>query len=209
MISMRRLKNCIIIGGMNFLSLFLKVKKETIDSNLANNKKAWDKYVSGLKYIENQPQLTDIKYGQETSFFTKKISGGLPLSASFNSCEIIAVQNALIALGVYKNPQIFPYLIASFEKKGAVLKGYFGTAPRCIIKFLKNNKIEIKKLKPDVPNFGKTPVQILMYQNDSKITSGIHTICILSDNGQPHFLNGKPEKNSIPILLLSLSRREP
>lgn len=205
----RRIKNFIIIGGMNFLSLFFKVNQATVNSNLAENKKAWDKYISGLKYIENQPQLTDIKYGQDTPFFAKKITGNLPLNASFNSCEIIAVQNALVALGVYKNPKNFPDLIAFFEKKGAILKGYFGTAPKSIIKFLKGNEIEIKKLKPIDRNFGKTPVQILIYQNGQKITSGIHTICIISNNNQTHFLNGTPEKNSIPILLMSLSKHTP
>lgn len=203
----RRIKNCIIVGGMNFLSLFSRIKKETITSNYLSNKKAWDKYVSGLKYIDNQPSLTDIKYGQYSSCLSKMIFNDISLNASFNSCEVIAVQNALIALGLEKNPINFPELISFFEKKGTVLKGYFGTAPVAIKKYLKSKQIKIKKLPAIEENFASSPVQILIYQNGQKITSGIHTICIISENGKPRFLNGKPSKYGVPILLLSLSKR--
>ena len=203
--STRRLKNFIIVHGMNFLSLFTKAKKEMVDFHLAENRRAWGNYAPGLKYIEIQNKLTDIKYGQETPWLTKKISGGTPINAAFNSCEVIALFNALIALGIEKNTDSFPELLSLFERKGAVLRGYFGTAPKAIKKYLKSHNILIKKIAPLSENFGKTKVQILIYQNGAKITSGVHTICIVSENGKPRFLNGKPNEDSVPLLLWNLS----
>ncbi len=95
---LRRLKNFIIIHGMNFLSLFSRIKKETVVSHLAENQKTWGKYASGLKYIEKQSELSNLFYGQECSRYSLKIANGTPLTAAFNACEIIAIQNALIAL---------------------------------------------------------------------------------------------------------------
>lgn len=185
----RRIKNFIIIHGMNFLSLFSKTKRGVIDFHLAENRRAWGNYAPGLKYIEIQNKLTDISYGK--------------YKANYNACEVIAVQNALIALGLEHDTEGFPYLLAHFERKGSILKGFFGTAPKAIVKYLKNKGVAIEKLTPVTSNLGKTSVQILIYQNGSKITSGIHTICILGSK-TPIFLNGRPGDDSVLLRLYSL-----
>lgn len=203
---LRRLKNFIIIHGMNFLSLFSRIKKETVVSHLAENQKTWGKYASGLKYIEKQSELSNLFYGQECSRYSLKIANGTPLTAAFNACEIIAIQNALIALGIEHSLQNFPDKISHFEKKGNVLKGYFGTAPRAVKKYLKERQVTIQTLVASKENIGSTPVQILFFQNGRKITSGIHTICITNTNGITTYLNGKPNEESVPLLLLSLAK---
>lgn len=185
----RRIKNFIIIHGMNFLSHFSRAKREVVDFHLAENRRAWGNYAPGLKYIEIQNKLTDISYGK--------------YKADYNACEVIAVQNALIALGLEHDTEGFPYLLADFERKGSILKGFLGTAPKAIVKYLKNKGVAIEKLTPVTSNLGKTSVQILIYQNGSKITSGIHTICILGSN-TPIFLNGRPDDDSVLLRLYSL-----
>ncbi|MCQ2535622.1 MAG: hypothetical protein MJ110_01485 [Lachnospiraceae bacterium] len=184
-----RIKNFIIIHGMNFLSHLPRLKREMVDFHLAENRRAWGNYAPGLKYIEIQNKLTDISYGK--------------YKADYNACEVIAVQNALIALGLEHDTEGFPYLLAEFERKGSILKGFFGTAPKAIVKYLKNKGVAIEKLTPVTSNLGKTSVQILIYQNGSKITSGIHTICILGSN-TPIFLNGRPGDDSVLLRLYSL-----
>ena len=185
----RRIKNFIIIHGMNFLSHFSKARRGVIDFHLAENRRAWGNYAPGLKYIEIQDKLTDISYGK--------------YKADYNACEVIAVQNALIALGLEHDTEGFPYLLADFERKGSILKGFLGTAPKAIVKYLKNKGVAIEELTPVTSNLGKTSVQILIYQNGSKITSGIHTICILGSN-TPIFLNGRPGDDSVLLRLYSL-----
>lgn len=184
-----RIKNFIIIHGMNFLSHLPRLKREMIDFHLAENRRAWGNYAPGLKYIEIQNKLTDISYGK--------------YKANYNACEVIAVQNALIALGLEHDTEGFPYLLADFERKGSILKGFLGTAPKAILKYLKKRGVAIEKLTPVTSNLGKTSVQILIYQNGSKITSGIHTICILGSNN-PIFLNGRPGDDSVLLRLYSL-----
>lgn len=200
----RWFKNCIIVGGMNFLSLFSKIKKETISQNLQNNKKAWGEYASGLKYIENQSELTSLTYGQKNPHYEKKMNA--PFTAAYNSCEIIAFQNALISLGLENDSLNFPEKIATFEKNGNIRRGYFGTAPFALKKQFHSRGVITKKLKAIPENYGKTAVQLLMFQNGKKITSGIHTVCIISEGQNVRFLNGMPDKDSVPILLWSLSK---
>lgn len=124
---------------------------------------------SNGKYIEHQNQMERLIYGKQKNYLSKGFLNGRPLTGKENTCEVIAVYNALTSLGqdsdnfLQKNNKTdiinseensildktmgFVELLHYFEKNGIALNGYFGTSPRALIRFFKKHSYTIKVLK--------------------------------------------------------------
>lgn len=158
----------------------------TIQQHLVHNRERWLEYLKEKEdilfeegYIEKQEILTDMYYG-----FCKE-----SLSANYNSCEIIALYNALYAVngGVADPKYDFPELIAQIEGRGACLKGYFGTSPIVLEEYIKDEGYDYKTLQGDDARDEKKLYElqteydtyiVTAYNDKIDITEAIHTMCI-------------------------------
>ena len=116
-------------------------------------------------YIENQHKLGSIHYGRS--------------DMAYAGCEVIAVYNALIAMG--ETPELGE-LIEYFERDGMVLSGRFGTAPRAIADYFTKEGFRVEETLDPASFDGiaeRSDVSVVMFYNDRRsILNKIHTICI-------------------------------
>lgn len=177
------------------------LSKKVRGEHLERNIKAWNNYKTHFskdKYIEHQPALTDFAYGRKHN-------------ADYNSCEVIAVYNALKALGVGCD---FPDLIDSFERKGITCFGSFGTSPFSLIKYLRNMGCNIvfynyKKWKQvcsensSYSEFvdGHEAFIFMSYNNAHSLRDMIHTMCITKEDGHYRIHNDYEGAKCYPTLV--------
>lgn len=184
---------------------FMPEKKRK--EHLTYNRTVWERD-NAIGFIENQEKMKSFYYGSYVKGFTRRM---LPfdyvqkdLLASGNSCGVIAVYNALQALystkdiAVERSRNAFPELLYEFEKRGMVLNGNGGTAPRAIQGFFKKRNYKTIKLnKEQIAKLDETDAKgnrledilqknyevfILTAWNDAKhMSAGMHTMCITKE----------------------------
>lgn len=174
------------------------LKPSLISTHYENNVKAWKKYLSKHKskhflYIEDQENLEEFQYGKDGGkFIDKHLFHGETLNASHNSCEVIAVYNALQHLHQGKSPMDFPSLLMDFETQGIVLSGNFGTSPKAIYNYFKSQSTRYAVTYVPANKLYKHPelyqqlsdfhaVILTAWNTAGVITDGIHTVCITKD----------------------------
>ncbi len=162
---------------------FAPLSKRIRIEHFKRNTVAWNNYrarFSNDKYIEHQPALTDFAYGKRHN-------------ADYNSCEVIAVYNALVSMGIGCN---FPELIKNFEKRGITCFGAFGTSPFSLMRYLKAEGFNIKYynyqkwLRICTDNSGLyfefeegfDSFILMSYNNARSIRDMIHTMCITKED---------------------------
>ncbi|MBR1472097.1 MAG: hypothetical protein IJ600_10715 [Lachnospiraceae bacterium] len=129
------------------------LKKETAEEQYQKNKEAWEKREAKARhrYIERQPELTDLHYGTASRLEQKLFFGGRKLSAAENACEVIAVYNALLALrrGGEQKGRLwsFPALLRYFSAKGICANGVFGTSPKALEHFFEQHGYRTETLR--------------------------------------------------------------
>lgn len=127
-------------------------------------------------YLEMQALWEDVHFGKS--------------NIAYAGCEIMAVYNALRALGEKTDYPVFCHLISEFEKKGATLRGEFGVSPGAIYRFLGKqgyetlfytgeSEEELLSLQEKYPIYIAT-----VYNSKTDITEQIHTVCICKDENQ-------------------------
>lgn len=157
---------------------------ETVKRHLDHNRKNWIDHISSSDvivdgYIDYQFGLTDMYYG----------INGSSITADDNTCEIIAMYNAMYYLndGVDSPRHDFPEMIAQIESKGPCLNGYLGTSPVIMNEYMKGegyhtkmiqgskarNEKSIKKLQDDYETYIVT-----LYNDKNDLSAYIHTMCI-------------------------------
>ena len=124
-------------------------------------------------YIEDQGLFSKLRYGK--------------YSLSYCGCGVIAVYNALLALGQIL-PSDLPEIIEHFELSGAVFSGKFGTSPRAGYDYIKNiSKLNVKmslKSREFSQIAEESRVLILTFFNDRKNPfKMLHTVCITKEDG--------------------------
>ena len=154
------LPNSLVVGALRFFSIFSYIPRKKRILHLEDNK---DKDKG--EYIEDQNLLKSLPFGST--------------DMAYAGCEVIAVYNLLKNLGEYT---CLNDLIETFEKKGTVFNGYFGTSPYALYKFLKNRgfDVEFSARKRDFDKIAKdSRVFIITFYNDFKnIMNMIHTVCV-------------------------------
>ncbi len=183
-----------LVDALELLSKMTRVSKKTSDSHLEKNEKSWLEYNEKIKhgYIEYQPELTEFSFGSYRKTFTKWFMNGKPFCAARNSCEVIAVYNALLNMKLADEEHNFPKLLNYFEKNATIMKGYFGTSFAGIIRFFKKNGFDhkwycgknITRENIDFLQENYETYIFMSYNNTENIIDMIHTMCItLEDKG--------------------------
>ncbi|MBR1599093.1 MAG: hypothetical protein IJ661_09310 [Lachnospiraceae bacterium] len=193
------IKNALVLLFYRVFSL-IPVSRRIREEHLKRNNIAWESYKTRFSkdiYIEHQPALSEFSYGSR-------------YGADYNSCEVVALYNALVAMG---NKPDFPTLLERFEHKGITCLGAFGTSPFALIKYMKsigyniicytyknwmricssyNDSIEITDFTKEYVNskdynqyndfINKCNSYIFMsYNNAHTIRDMIHTMCVTKE----------------------------
>ena len=191
-----------------FMQLFSgKLKKSLSDSQYEENTKAWKgegtdggeatasadnlrtrAMDAGFRYIENQSALDTMLYGKSGKLSDKLFFGGDHMTAADNSCEVIAVYNLFVALGLSEGHDL-PELLKTFSDRGICFKGRFGTGPKALVSYLKAEGLKVESLSAG--RLKKTHIDkleeryeayIFMAFNEAhKVTSMLHTMCITKE----------------------------
>ena len=163
------------------------------ESGIESEKKIW---------IDDQNKLSEFIYGRESRFLGKRLLGGRSLCGIENTCEVIAVYNALLALG--RKEADFPQLLERFERRGISLGGYFGTSFGSLIRFCKSFGLNMTVLKgaqltPAALSGIASPYVkacIMMTENVAgDIRQMIHTVCITREDG--HLSEDNPVSKNV------------
>ncbi|MCM1083643.1 MAG: hypothetical protein NC393_09215 [Clostridium sp.] len=152
------------------------------------NLTGWETYLNDHAndaYIEHQSAMLDIiYYGNHT--------------AEYNSCEVIATYNALLALNNGESPVDFPMLLSIFEAGGIVLGGEFGTSPIDLYLFLDASGYDakilyggsIKDSKLNKMQSNYTTYILTAYNDADNLGEMIHTVSITKEtlDGQEKYV---------------------
>ncbi len=165
------LPNRLVVGALRFFSLFTFISKKKRKLHLEENKNLQE---TGL--IEDQNALKSLPFGNT--------------DMAYAGCEVIAVYNLLQDLGKSISLNV---LIETFEKRGAVFNGFFGTSPYALYRYLKKSGLDAvcSSARKNFDRIAKESRSfIITYYNDAKnIMNMVHTICVTKDeNGRliPH-----------------------
>ena len=167
-------------------------KKTMIMDQFRHNHAVWQQYTLNHKpgYIDRQSALSDYLYGYANAFERGHFFNGQFLNASHNSCEVIALYNALYNLNGYKASYGFDVLLKECALDGIVLRGVFGTSPLSLYSFLSDKGYNVGLIKgrklnrDDVMTFSdeyKVFIHVTFNKGQNPF-SQIHTMCITRDN---------------------------
>ena len=180
-----------LVDSLELLSKMTRVSKKISDSHLEENEKNWVAFneKNRFGYIENQHDLEDFHFGSYNKTFQKWFMGEKKFCAARNSCEVVAVYNALLNMKLVDEEHNFPKILNYFEKNATILKGYFGTSFSGIIKFFKRNGFEYKwvcgknitREKVDEIEANFETYLFMSYNNIENIVDMIHTMCVTKE----------------------------
>ena len=176
---------------MNIVKLcaMAKVSGEQIDKNAVINGEKLGKmrgFTAG-GYIENQAEWGEIRYGLST--------------LAFSGCEIMAVYNALHALGKEMTPQDMVELISAFERMGAVRRGKWGSSYYAVYHYFVEHEFEtVFTCSRDVKRINEIgercdTVVLTAYNNQYDIRSMIHTISVTKDENGHYTMHNAYKRN--------------
>ncbi len=141
-------------------------------------------YLKKNPFIENQAEWGRIVFG-----------AGKKADMAHSGCGIIAVYNALKALGEKVSPDMMAMLISSFERHGAIFRGTLGTAPNAIYDYFNENGYDtVQTDSSDTNKLNEIGVAydvaiVTVYNDKYDITEQIHTICITKDSDKEYVLH--------------------
>lgn len=186
-------------GLLNMLELLSKVSTLSDKKALANkdhNDKIWPEVSKAAmkgRFIEAQHSMTELRYGKGVKLFDKMFMNGNPIDGAQNTCGIISLYNAFEDLGL--NPDM-PKLLYDFERKGIILKGYFGSSFKQIIRYIKDKGLVydtafgkgITEEKLDYLQSQYKAFIMITYNDYRSVFAMMHTMCItdMGDGFQLH-----------------------
>lgn len=112
---------------------------------------------------------------------------------AYGGCEVFATYNALVALGQEPDGLALTELISRFERKGVVLGGYLGSAPKASYYYFKEKGCRVKLVtgrdKEVVNTLGREYKTIIatVYNDGHDIFRMVHTVNISKDEKGQHF----------------------
>lgn len=174
--------NVVVSGVMGMLGLFKTSKKQVELNRLHNTELLVEKadapetrqFFTPNTYIENQRQWGKVCFGSKYTM-------------AYGGCEIFAAYNALLSLGREMSGQELVELISAFERKGVVLAGYFGSAPKAAYHYLRKCGYKVRLVssrEESVINaLGEESdtVIVTVYNDGRDIFRMIHTVNISKD----------------------------
>lgn len=175
----QKISNKTVLATLRILSKLCAVPEAVILSNAVHNDalllhKNHENMYEPDNYIENQSAWKAIKFGKKYSM-------------SYSGCEIIAVYNALFALGNDMTKQSVVNLISAFERDGAVLGGLFGVSPYAIAEYFRKNGYHVTLSdstdREVINHIGQRSDTVIVtaYNDRHDITKQIHTVNITKE----------------------------
>lgn len=172
------------------LCTVVKVPAEQIAENAVINSEVLAKadFFTVGGYIENQIKWNSVRFGSSTM--------------AYSGCEIMAVYNALHAMGKEMTVQDMVELISTFERKGAVMRGKWGCSPYAVYNyFLKCGYQTFFTCSKDMHHINEIAescetVIAMAYNNRYDIRSMIHTISVTRDENGYYILHNAYKRNS-------------
>jgi len=174
--------NSWVSGIMGLLS-GVKTSKKQVEENKAHNyellvdkeySKETRQFFTSGDYIENQAQWGKVRFGKKYTM-------------AYGGCEVFAVYNALVAMEQEPNGMALADLISRFERKGAVLGGYFGSAPMAAYHYFKELGCQVKVVnrrdEEAVNALGEEYQTVIatVYNDGHDVFRMIHTVNISKD----------------------------
>lgn len=174
------MKNRLILFGWSLLALF-RVSGKKLWANREANREALRRgtFWRAGEYIENQAQWGEVRFG--TSY-----------NMAYGGCGVIAVYNAMKALGLPAATEDMEGLLEYFQRHGAALGGKYGVVPGAIFSFWKKRKLPdmaiSRTMTVDAARLDRLGeagmVFIVTACNGKKLRDWIHTVCITKDAGE-------------------------
>lgn len=156
------------------LALF-GVPRRQISANSAVNRAVLEKaeFWRAGEYIENQAQWGEVRFGRRYDM-------------AYGGCGILAVCNALTALGEPVGAEDVVLLMEHFQRRGVAFGGKFGLFPRAIGKFLKKRGWKVLSTATTDPASidrlgSRGKVFIVTACNSKSLRDQIHTVCITKE----------------------------
>ncbi len=177
----------VILWGYHLLTHFGRLSEKQLEDHLKQNRIAWEGRRSrclspaadGKVYLEYQTGLSEGRDAADCVFGVHKRR---PLTADYNSCEVIAVYNCLRFFGREAD---FPELLGCFERKGAALGAAFGTDPKAVREHLMQlgffvEKLGGRDLSQSLNSFENRHAAFVlcMYNHSHSLKNGMHTMCV-------------------------------
>lgn len=168
----------VVLFGMELLRLIQKTFGKNIAASSMSAGDSSSKSSAEISrapmYIENQHSLSNIPFG-------KADMAGC-------GCEVIAVYNAILALGGSGKVKSLNELIHVFEKDGMLLNGKFGTSPKALRDFLIRENYDIRYTSSqgkfdEIARASSTCI-ITFFNDKYDIRKQIHTVCLTKENGK-------------------------
>lgn len=195
------MKNKLLLLGWSVLTWF-RVPKRVIREIDATNKEVLQKEELWQPggFIERQSALGALRFGKSYTM-------------AYGGCGLIALYNALVALGSGPSCDSFLGLTADLQRKGVAWGGKYGTHPTAILKWLKKNCYAVKRLGISDADFAQNETEynvfIVTVLNGPKLTHGMHTVCITKEQGKFTLHNGpKPGPHATLLEAVSASSNQ-
>ena len=179
------------VDAVYWLATFLRRPGRKIrEAHYANNVEAWDKIAArctktgldGKKYIEFQMNM-----GGENALFFGQNNTNAPYTADYNSCEVIALYNALVNLqGGAAELVTWPGMLRMFERHGIAWGGQIGSHMGAVVRALRRYGYEVARIRD--MKYQKCDMSqieadydcfiVNLFNDEAGVEHGIHTMCI-------------------------------
>lgn len=164
------MKNRLILWGWWVLTWFGLSEKDIKANNTGNRAvlKKEELWPRG-GYIERQSELGALRFGKSYTI-------------AYGGCGLIALYNALVALGEQPTDEVWLKLADDLQRRGAAWGGKYGIYPGAIRCWLKNHDYAIQRLRVSEESFAQNEAEynvfIVTVLNGSGLRNWLHTVCI-------------------------------
>lgn len=164
------MKNGLILLGWSVLAWFGLSKadiaaNEAVNREVFKNEKLWPQ--GG--YIERQSELGALRFGKS-------------YTVAYGGCGLIALYNALLALGRDASDELFLEVAADLQRSGVAWFGKYGIHPSAIRHWLVRHGYLVKRLCISEESFAQNEenykVFIVTVLNGTGLQNWVHTVCI-------------------------------
>lgn len=164
------MKNKLILWGWSVLAWF-GLSGSCIAANEAANREVLKKEKLWTQggYIERQSELGALRFGKSYTM-------------AYGGCGLIALYNALVALGENPSNDVFLELAADLQRRGVAWGGKYGIHPAFIRRWFVRHGYRVRRILVSEEFFAKNEadykVFVVTVLNGAGLKNWLHTVCI-------------------------------